>query len=471
VGSLTVGILVGLIAVLGLPGLSWLRARRLLRTGDDPSVLLAAPPPSMTPATAVVVDGGPTRLAFLTALLDLASRGEIAFEEEGVRGGTADVGIEIRGSAPVDPRLLLNRREPAGEAEAWLLGQVRLAASARTGIAALTGGFDFDRIADVAATGEAMLGALARDSGTTAADDLSAQAVSARQRGLLADGGPDAASVADAYEAQTGHALPARASAMLTRAATAAQTVRAADDTDDTDDAAGALGAGLPARYLSAEAARRLSTPFLFGTFVETYARRHGWLGALPIVVRIRWRIMAVVAGAVGIAILSNGVGASSDFVTGIGTGALFGGIATYAIAPRMRHPTAAGGQMRAQLAAYRRTLQATFRSASTLGDAVGPGGLPWLVTPDQAIVWGFALGLTPDIVALLGRNPAAGASGEQEGLGRPAWYRLRRGRGAGGGSALPSASPAAMFAGIMAIGGAGRIERGWNGLFRSWWT
>ena len=60
---------------------------------------------------------------------------------------------------------------------------------------------------------------------------------------------------------------------------------------------------------------------------------------------------------------------------------------------------------MKAQLAAYRRTLKATFETSPTLDDAVTATGLTWLETPDQALVWGVALGLRPEIEALLRRT------------------------------------------------------------------
>ncbi len=67
---------------------------------------------------------------------------------------------------------------------------------------------------------------------------------------------------------------------------------------------------------------------------------------------------------------------------------------------------------MKAQLAAYRRTLKATFETSATLDDAVTATGLKWLETPDQALVWGVALGLRPDIEALLRRTTSGMSAG-----------------------------------------------------------
>src|SRR6476659_5043510 len=82
--SLSLGFLIGLAIVTGAMLFVWLRHRAAASDVDDASVLLAAPPPGMTPATAAMIMGLPTRAAFLTALLDLASRDEIGFVEEGV---------------------------------------------------------------------------------------------------------------------------------------------------------------------------------------------------------------------------------------------------------------------------------------------------------------------------------------------------------------------------------------------------
>ena len=121
----------GFALVVGSMALVRLRRRRVATSIDDASILLAAPPEGMTPAVAALVDGAPTRLAFMAALLDLASRGEIGFAAESVTQGIADVGVPIGGGDATDARVEQNRRQPAGEAEAWLLGQLELAAGHR----------------------------------------------------------------------------------------------------------------------------------------------------------------------------------------------------------------------------------------------------------------------------------------------------------------------------------------------------
>ena len=493
--TLLIWTLAGFAVVVGSMALVHLRRGRAATAIDDPSILLAAPPEGMTPASAAIVDGAPTRVAFMAALLDLASRGEIGFAAESVTGDRADIGIEIGGAGPMDPRVQQNRRQPAGEAEAWLLGQLELAAGHRRHAPWDADAQSNTNFPFLIETGESMVGAVLREASLTPADQAGAAATEEREHGLLSAGGADPATIARAYEAQTGHALPAPASRALA-AATRPQTPEAApvqasealaasapasgpdaatdsdpDAATDSDPDAGTdAPSAPPLLHISARDARALATPMFFGTFLETYARRHGWLGAMPIVTRIRWRIAGAVAVVTGIALLSTGVHGYSDSQTGLGLGLLFGGLVAYWLAPKMVQPSAEGGRVRAQLAAYRRTLQMTFRSASSVRDAVGPAGLPWLSTPDQAIAWAVALGLAPDVEALLTRSASSFARGE---AAAPVWYRPfhgRRGAAPDGGSAVADPSPATMFAGIEAIGSWGAVGPRWLRPMRSWW-
>jgi uncharacterized membrane protein YgcG len=96
---------------------------------DSPSIYLPAPPPALTPATgALVYEGSTTRRALTAALLDLASRDEIAFVKRVVDFGPDEVEIEIRDPDERDPRVSLNRRAPLGPAEDRTLRTMRTAA-------------------------------------------------------------------------------------------------------------------------------------------------------------------------------------------------------------------------------------------------------------------------------------------------------------------------------------------------------
>ena len=91
---------------------------------DDPSIHLPAPPADLTAASgALVMDGTTSRRALTAALLDLASRGRLAFREEsGLLGFGRKVGIALEPPAD-DPvtgaRRALNDRRPLGPAERY----------------------------------------------------------------------------------------------------------------------------------------------------------------------------------------------------------------------------------------------------------------------------------------------------------------------------------------------------------------
>jgi hypothetical protein len=66
---------------------------------------------------------------------------------------------------------------------------------------------------------------------------------------------------------------------------------------------------------------------------------------------------------------------------------------------------TMPGAMIRAMLAAYRRTLEKTMAQARSMQQVVDEAGLDWLDTPDQAVVWGTALGLQKEIEGVLERS------------------------------------------------------------------
>ena len=96
-------------------------------------------------------------------------------------------------------------------------------------------------------------------------------------------------------------------------------------------------------------------------------------------------------------------------------------------IAQAMPAVTMPGAMIRAMLAAYRRTLQKTMAQARSMQQVVDEAGLPWLDTPDQAVVWGTALGLQSDIEGVLSRSLAdvkAGTATSGAVPYFPIWYQ-----------------------------------------------
>jgi uncharacterized membrane protein YgcG len=117
------------ILLVGSAGWSWLRYGRDPVYLDDPSIHMAGPPETLTPAGAVFVLGGrSSRRALTTALLDLASRGELAFRQEShLLGLKKKVGIDTMPAAP-DPetraRQLRNAARALGPAEELALDRL-----------------------------------------------------------------------------------------------------------------------------------------------------------------------------------------------------------------------------------------------------------------------------------------------------------------------------------------------------------
>jgi uncharacterized membrane protein YgcG len=263
---------------------------------DDPSILMPAPPPDLTAATgALVMDGATSRRALTTAMLDLASRGLIAFRDEpGILWQAHKVGIDTNppaADAQTEAQRRLNSRRPTGPAETVALTKIRT-------LGEQTDGF-------------------------IASSDLPS---------------------------------------FGTNVAT-------------------------------------------FDTALERNAVDRGWFGERPSKVVTRWvgrGVFAIVAG--GIALI---LGLNIPFagLTLIGGASIAGGVILLLLAKAMPAVTMSGAMIRAMLAAYRRTLQKTMAQARSMDQVVAESGLDWLDTPDQAVVWGTALGLQGEIEGVLSRS------------------------------------------------------------------
>ena len=465
--------------VAGYAALSWLRRGRDPRYLDDASILLPAPPPGMTAATATIVLGEDSRAAFMAALLDLASRDEIAFVAEGRQGGVDAVGIAIHGGESTDPRVRLNRRNPIGEGESWLLGELKAWNAAKQ-----AGPHEHGEPAspEMMQAGIEMMAAMMRSGVATAEDDDSFAARAARERGLMNQALPDPSQYADAYQARTGQAMKPEAFARLQQMSTLMSALKdpqsvAADpdrflDTlsaergkalSDGDRAQAkewiakfaaaptpteAAGSSPTTDYIPAARARSLPAAFLLGPLLQKYALRHGWLLGMPFFARLKWRVLGVVEVLLGLLVVGIASSEPLGWVVALGSGLAAGGLATYLIAPAMASVSVEGSVMKAQLAAYRRTLQASLAQATSIKDVASASRLSWLETPDQTIVWAVALGLQKELEAFFRREPEGpsetfalspiGADGSTA---------------AAGSQTASDDEAAAMFAGIQAIG------------------
>ena len=117
---------------------------------------------------------------------------------------------------------------------------------------------------------------------------------------------------------------------------------------------------------------------------------------------------------------------------------------------------TMTGAMIRAMLAAYRRTLQKTMAQARSMQQVVDEAGLAWLDTPDQAVVWGTALGLQHEIEGVLSRSLEDVRPGQSSGVIPyfPIWYQTSSGTPFTGAGAGGSGGSLFSNSGIPDLGG-----------------
>jgi len=329
--------------------LSWYRYGRDPVYLDDPSIHMPAPPPDLTAASgALVMEGRASRRALTTALLDLASRGRIAFREQhGMFGFGRKVGVVVdppAGDPVVEARQALNARRPIGPAENYA---------------------------------QERLDAIAPDDGE---------------------------------------------------------------------------------RYIEPDEL------LAFGSHVATFDQkleghvvRQRWFGERPARVVQRWIVRGAIAVGVGIVVAVIGWNVPSNGLLLLGVGAALGGGVILLLSRSMPAVTVPGSMIRAMLAAYRRTLEKTMAQARSMNQVVYEARLPWLETPDQAVVWGVALGLQKEVEDVLERSVKdleAGRAAANTYV--PAWYGSGAGSGpgggGGGGGGLYSSSAIPNIGGMLAV-------------------
>jgi uncharacterized membrane protein YgcG len=344
-----VGLVLAPIVLIGLLGWAFFHWRRYGKDPvylDSPSIYVPAPPPDLTAASgAMVMDGASSRRALTTAMLDLASRGLIAFREEsGLLGFGKKVGIELDPESAdpvVEAQRERNGRRPIGPAEQLALRRLT--------------------------------------------------------------------------------------------------PLGKADDYIEPDELLG-FGAAVDD----------------FDAALEKHVVANGWFREAPSKSTNRWRIRGGLAIAAGAVLVWLGFQIPMDGLVLVGGAAFVGGIVLLIMAGWMPSVSMAGAMIRAQLAAYRRTLKKTMEQARSMDQVVAESGLEWLDTPDQAIVWGTALGLQDDIEKVLERSLDDVKDGRVASTGTyfPAWYGGSGGQGfanTGGGGGIFSSSGVPNIGGMMA--------------------
>ncbi len=317
---------------------------------DDPSILMPAPPPDLTAASgAFVMEGRSTRRALTTAMLDLASRGLIAFREDrGLLGLGHKVGVDVgppKLDASEEARRALNARRPIGPAEEWAIRELR------------------------------------------------------------------------------------------------------------------ELGSKSGEGFIEADKLPEFGTSVtLFDSKLESHVVDKGWMVDKPSKVIGRWTVKGVLAIVAGAVALIAGINVPLSGLVLIGVGTIAGGIVIVLFAQGMPSVTMPGAMIRAMLAAYRRTLQKTMDQARSMEQVVKESGLDWLETPDQAVVWGTALGLQGEIEGVLARSleDVRAQPSMASMVYFPAWYQtsdgssFASGMASGSGGSIFSGSPVPDLGGMM---------------------
>ena len=145
-----------------------------------------------------------------------------------------------------------------------------------------------------------------------------------------------------------------------------------------------------------------------FDKALEKHVVAKGWYVEAPSKVVSRYSGRAWLAIGAGIAAIFGGLNIPISGLTVIGAALIVAGIVMLLFAQAMPAVTKDGSVIRAMLAAYRRTLKMTMeqaRSMQQVVDQAGSAGMTWLDTPDQAVVWGTALGLQHEIEEVLSRS------------------------------------------------------------------
>jgi uncharacterized membrane protein YgcG len=354
-----------LVVIVGWAGWSWIRYGKDPVYLDDASILMPAPPPDLTAASAAVVwEGKATRRALTTAMLDLASRGELSFKpESGLLGLHSKTGIQMETPPTDNPYVERNRRRPLSDAEEYALDRLQ-------GIAEPSSGYYI------------------------APDDL----------------------------------------------------LKFGQYTSKFDDR------------------------------IERHVASRGWFSEPPAKAVSRWAGRGTLAIVAGVVVLIIGFNIPSQGMVLMGGALIAAGILVILISRYMPQRTMAGAMIYAMLAAYRRTLQRTMEQARSMNQVVQEANLAWLETPDQATVWGVALGLQEDVERVIERS----AEDAQQGVSAynpwiPMWYGTGWSSSGSSGSwgvapGLMSGSPipdfGGMFSALGSIGNSPSSSGGGSGGF-----
>ena len=193
-----------------------------------------------------------------------------------------------------------------------------------------------------------------------------------------------------------------------------------------------------------------------FNTRLEDHLVASGWFVEAPRKAVSRWAgrgILLIVAGGIAAYL---GANLPSGGILTLGVGVIVAGVVYLGLSGSMPSRTMPGAMFRAMLEAYRRTLQKTMEQARSMADVARDSAIPLIESPDDAVVWGVALGLHDEVQTVLERTALDAASGVTQSAWMPVWYGSTgqgfAGGGGGGGWApgMMSSSPIPDFGGMM---------------------
>ena len=197
-----------------------------------------------------------------------------------------------------------------------------------------------------------------------------------------------------------------------------------------------------------------------FNKKIEQHVVDQGWFREPPATSTRRWAGRGAILFALAIVTFVVGLNLPSDGVVVLGVALAVSAVVLLVLARSMPARTMPGAMVRAMLEAYRRTLEKTMAQARTMDQVVAESAIPLIEDPDDAVVWGVALGLQTEVEQVLERTAEDLKEG-RTGVGYvPAWYGTGSG-GSGGWSSnegsggfapgLMSSSPIPNFGGMMA--------------------
>ncbi len=170
-----------------------------------------------------------------------------------------------------------------------------------------------------------------------------------------------------------------------------------------------------------------------------------GWFREDPEQSTERWSFRAGVAFVVGVVGVMIAWNLPSSGLLLLGGAVIAASVAMFVLARVMPQRTMSGAMVFAWLAAYRRTLERTLAGARSMDDVVASHTLPWVETPDQAVVWGYALGLHHEMEDVLERTVDTAREAAARGCERltcPSGTWSGRVAGAAAGAAACSRAP-----------------------------